>query len=73
MDYHGELRERLAALEHEQWMQWSKSLASETDLPSAILERWQAQWKPYELLTEEMKDLDRAWVEKVLGIFTLWV
>jgi len=58
------LREKLAELEHEQWMAWSKAVANEVSF--ARLERWRKMWCPYSELTEEQKDQDRKWADKVL-------
>ncbi|WP_177209077.1 hypothetical protein [Natronobacterium haloterrestre] len=60
------LRERLAALEHRQWMEWSQHLAAEEDLSDDRLKRWESLWIPYAELSEEMKDHDREWADKVL-------
>jgi len=62
-----ELREKLAELEHEQWMVWSKSIA-QVSLPIEIRKRWQKCWKPYNELTEQQKDQDRVWADKVLDL-----
>lgn len=60
--------EVLAALEHEQWMAWSKSLAEEEVLSEDRLKRWQEQWKPYSYLSEQDKEYDRIWARKVLNL-----
>ncbi len=62
------LREALAALEHDQWMAWSQSLASSELLSTDRLRRWSNLWVPYEELTEEQKDADRAWADKVMAM-----
>lgn len=56
--------ERLAELEHEQWMHWSQSVAAEVSAERR--QRWQACWVPYADLPEEVKELDRQWARKVL-------
>jgi len=56
--------ERLAELEHEQWMAWSQSVAGEVSAERR--QRWQACWVPYQDLPEEVKELDRLWARKVL-------
>lgn len=58
------LLERLAELEHEQWMARSLSVAGEV-CPERR-QRWQACWVPYADLTEDVKELDRIWARKVL-------
>ncbi|HLD17920.1 MAG TPA: hypothetical protein VJB99_02480 [Patescibacteria group bacterium] len=65
-----ELRERLAALEHEQWLTWSRALAQECSLPREILERWWKQWKTYEELPEDQKETDRFWADQVLSLLS---
>lgn len=59
-----ELLERLAEVEHEQWMAWSQSVAAEVSAERR--QRWQACWIPYEDLPEDVKELDRQWARKVL-------
>jgi len=63
-----ELVERLAELEHVQWVQWSRNLAEHEYLSSERLKRWTALWGPYSELTEEMKEEDRKWARKALKI-----
>jgi hypothetical protein len=70
-----ELIERLSALEHDQWVQYSKSVykqirqsASREDLIKKVVEKWLSKWKPYDLLSESEKDKDRIWANKVLNI-----
>ena len=63
-----ELLEDLAELEHEQWVQWSKSIAASVNLSDERQGRWETFWCPYNELSEEMKDEDRKWARKALGI-----
>ena len=60
-----ELLERLAEVEHEQWLAWSRSVAPEVNLERR--QRWEACWVPYSQLPEEVKELDRVWARKVLA------
>lgn len=60
-------REALAALEHEQWMAWSQDIASKETLSAERLDRWRRLWVPYDQLTEDQKDMDREWADKVLA------
>lgn len=62
--------ERLAALEHEQWVKWSKDIASKEKLSPERLERWKALWIPYNELSEEMREHDRKWARRVLIIIS---
>jgi hypothetical protein len=60
-----QLLERLAELEHEQWVAWSRSVAGE--VAPERRERWEAMWVPYSQLPEAVKELDRVWARKVLA------
>jgi len=60
--------ETLAALEHEQWVSWSRSLAATEHLSEARVERWQRLWVPYADLSEQEKEADREWARRVLEI-----
>lgn len=61
-----ELLEKLAALEHAQWISWSRAVAEEVS--AERVERWRNFWVPYEDLPEEVKQLDRVWAEQVIRI-----
>lgn len=83
-----ELLEKLADIEHEQWMDWSKAISKELkeihdiagefngasscieiqDLIEIRLNRWNKLWIPYNELSEEMKESDREYARKVLGV-----
>lgn len=61
------LRERLAALEHEQWARWTRHMLDH--LSHENVERWRRQIDtPYELLSEPEKQSDREWADRVLQI-----
>ena len=60
--------ERVAALEHEQWMAWSKNVAETETISGDRLERWTRLWIPYEELSEEMRERDRVWARKAIKI-----
>ena len=60
------LREKIAELEHEQWVQWSKAVAEEVSPERKV--RWEKLWIPYDELTEEQKDQDRIWADKALAL-----
>lgn len=63
------LVEKLADLEHEQWMEWSKDLAGKEQLSDDRLKRWEDEcWKPYNELSNEMKEEDRKWARKVIEL-----
>lgn len=56
------LVERVAAIEHDQWMHWSKDVAETWPTPA----HWPALWLPYADLPEEAKEKDREWARIVL-------
>lgn len=58
--------ETLAAIEHDQWIEWSKAIAkSETTSPERLA-RWEKLWVPYHKLTEEQKEQDRVYARRVI-------
>ena len=65
-----DLRERLAALEHDQWMYWVRGLIDREgdNLPEHLIDRWETNLEPYEALDEDTKDHDRKWARKVMEI-----
>lgn len=62
------LTESLSDLEHEQWMYWSKSIASKEKISPEKLTSWKKDWIPYSELSEEVKEHDRKWARKVIRI-----
>ena len=63
-----ELLEKLAELEHEQWVQWSKAIVLDEDISPARRKRWRSYWVPYSQLAESVKYQDRVWARKVIEI-----
>jgi len=73
-----ELREKLAALAHEQWSDWMKYMFKKGVLydpdgtwtmPAWAVERWMRQMKtPYAELPEEEKENDRAEANRALAV-----
>ncbi|KKK49122.1 hypothetical protein LCGC14_3138250, partial [marine sediment metagenome] len=61
-------REKMAELEHEQWIAWSKNIAETDNISIERAERWAKLWIPYSELTEEQKDQDRVWAGKPLAL-----
>lgn len=57
--------EQLAALEHDQWVEWSRTIAAQGLTPERLA-RWEAYWKPYAELDEATKEFDRKWARLVL-------
>lgn len=65
-----QLREKLAELEHEQWVHWTKYFIENIHLGECV-ERWKNQIKtPYKDLSEKEKDSDRKWADKIFAIIT---
>ena len=62
------MEEELAALAHEMWMHWSRTVAKEEKISPERLHRWAYFWKPYEELDEQSKEVDRKWAKKMLEI-----
>ncbi len=61
-------REQLAALEHEQWMEWASSIIKTEAITKDRTQRWQGLMIPYAYLTEEQKDQDRIWADKSIEL-----
>jgi hypothetical protein len=70
-----ELLEKLAALEHRQWVLWSKELVlSGETISQKRLSRWKRLWiTPYSDLPEDMKEQDRVWARIALEIISLYM
>jgi hypothetical protein len=60
--------EKLAALEHNQWIAWSKNISESECISEQRIDRWKKLWVDYVYLTDEEKDQDRYWAKKVLSI-----
>lgn len=61
--------EKLAKLEHDQWMKWAKDIMKKEDLSEERVNRWEEEcFMPYDDLSEDMKEFDREWARKVLKI-----
>jgi hypothetical protein len=61
-----ELLEKLAELEHQQWMSWVKAVGD--DVTPERQTKWAPLMKPYSELSEHSKEQDREWARKVLEI-----
>ena len=59
-----ELIERLARLEHEQWMDWATTAIGKVSIEQAL--KWDKNMIPYDDLPEDMKEKDRIWARKVI-------
>ena len=62
--------EALAALEHRQWMHWTRHVAATHDIPATHREKWEANWMPYSALDDDTKEMDRRWAREALAIIT---
>ncbi len=60
------LLEKLADLEHKQWVEWSKAVADEVSEDRK--KRWEKYWVPYSELSESVKEQDRVYARKILKI-----
>ena len=63
-----ELREKLAELEHKQWMCWAKDIMKQEKISKKKIIRWKKCMIPYKKLSEEMKDFDRKWADVIISI-----
>jgi hypothetical protein len=61
--------DKLAQLEHEQWMEWSKTISEKEKLSPDRVERWRTFWIPYADLPENIKEMDKSWARRALAIF----
>lgn len=60
--------EKIAELEHQQWIAWSKAVADEVSEERRA--RWQKYWIPYAELSEDVKEHDRKWARRILEVIT---
>jgi hypothetical protein len=67
-----QLLETLAALEHEQWIAWTRGVISlhGSEIPSELKHHWRKLWVPYEELDEPQKDVDREFAKKVIDVIS---
>lgn len=63
----GDILEKIAELEHEQWAHWTRYFLD--NLTTANIDRWKRQCvTKYDKLSEKEKDSDREWANKVIEI-----
>lgn len=67
------LLERLANLEHKQWISWTSWLVKNEKLPDELIDKWKPHWLPYKELSEEVKDKDRIWAKCVIRLLKKYV
>ena len=65
------LTEKLAEIEHNQWMEWSKAIVHSENISEERKERWKKLSIPYKDLTEEQKEQDRVYARKVLDVLKI--
>lgn len=61
------LVEILAALEHQQWIEWASYLINNDLVPLKTSCEWTPLLVPYEDLTDEDQEKDRVFARKVLA------
>lgn len=62
------LLEKLAELEHEQWMSWAKSIMDTEKISEQRRNRWQEFMRPYKELSEIDKEQDREWARRAIDL-----
>ena len=75
------LKEKLASLEHDQWMYWATGIRDffkhavdsgcecrTCNLMRQKFENWEKFFVPYAQLAEDVKELDNQWAEKAIRI-----
>jgi hypothetical protein len=70
-----ELVEKLARLEHDQWIHYSKDVAARIKNADSVdsivndtVNKWSPKWIDYSFLSDTDKDKDRVWAYKVLQL-----
>jgi hypothetical protein len=63
-----QLLEALADLEHQQWMEWAKTLMEKEPISQARRDRWAGFMVPYSVLPESVKEHDRVWARKAIAL-----
>jgi hypothetical protein len=61
-----ELIEKLAELEHEQWLSWARAVWDEVSAERR--EKWSPSMVPYADLSEKAKEQDREWARRAAAI-----
>jgi hypothetical protein len=60
------LLEKLAAIEHDQWIAWAQTILETENVSPNRRKRLQEYFVPYEQLSEDVKEHDRVWARKVI-------
>ena len=61
-----QILERLAGLEHQQFIAFTKSISDEVS--KERLERWKKLWRPYRELPEAEKETARFYARKIFAL-----
>ena len=61
-----DVRECLAALEHEQWMHWAQRILRTEHISPDRVQRWGRRMMPYADLPEDQKNDGRKWADRAL-------
>ncbi len=67
MKKENQLLEELASLEHDQWIEWAKSLLENEEISDERKERWKKLFIPYSELSEKSKEQDRVYARKIIS------
>lgn len=59
--------EKLADLEHQQWIEWAKTIMDNEPISQERRDRWAGFMVPYNILPEAIKEHDRVWARRVLA------
>lgn len=60
--------EKLAKIEHDQWIKWAKDLMNKENLSPERVKRWKKLFIAYDKLKEKDKEDDRIWARKVIKV-----
>lgn len=63
-----ELKELLAAIEHEQWAEWANGLMLTETLSTERVERWSSLLCEYKDLPEKYKEKDRLYADHIIEL-----
>jgi hypothetical protein len=63
-----ELLEKLAELEHQQWMAWAKKVLERENISPETRSRWESCFVPYADLPDDIQEFDREYARKAIDI-----
>jgi hypothetical protein len=63
-----ELIEKLAELEHQQWMAWAKKVLERENISPETRSRWESYFVPYADLPDDIQEFDREYARKAIDI-----